>query len=557
MEIPNKYKIFYIIIMILSLTISYAGSQTSNREYWIGSAEGNVKECCDGDCQTIPVTASGHGTVAEGVFTGTVEAPAGTLDTSASWGMKKGAKISGRVATAGASVTWTGKRRSDTTASGTWKLSSQSEECSASGKGSWSAKQLFIKIIDAKMVSPDELGIGIQVMYPVGISASRKVRFSAVINGIPVEQTFDLTDRTQPGVLWGGKNDLMFDSKGKLKPTTFLRINLKEKGVPRFSENMIFDLSGVAYFEGGPQSQESRFSVKILLPAVLLHGLLLTDGSPDWFQPLLEMQGYPLAYGTFRSYMKKMGFESRPRDKTYNTKPYRTYFDPIFDPTDNVLIEYTDPKQATPEVIKEDLDIILDNVFECNYASKVNLIGHCFGGLVARYYASERPERVNKVITVGTPHDGATFFYEEMFKKMKNREEVENFLKTPSGEKSILYWTIPTYYCLQGAGPDALFQNTFIAPANPDIKYYSIYCDKFKTSEILIVKPKDGWYTFDKKKGIIYGMGDGFILGRSASDFGTKVPVDLSFHTTLLGLKHGLMFRDKAVQVNIYNILNS
>ena len=245
--ILQRYSAVGIIIIFFLLSISCVEGQNGNDEVWVGTANGVVRACCAGECKNIAVTASGQGTVSNGIGTGTAETPAGlAFQASAQWGMKKGAKISGTATTAGGSATWTGKRTNDVNARGTWKGSYRSGDCSITGSGTWSASRLFIKIIDAKMVSPNELGIGIQVMYPAGVEKPRKVKLYATIDGKFVEQSFDLTDKTKPGILWGGKNDEMFDSKGKLKPTTPFRINLAEKGVDKFEDNVKFDIKCVS-----------------------------------------------------------------------------------------------------------------------------------------------------------------------------------------------------------------------------------------------------------------------------------------------------------------------
>ncbi|KKR88234.1 MAG: Alpha/beta hydrolase fold protein, partial [Candidatus Wolfebacteria bacterium GW2011_GWB1_41_12] len=44
-------------------------------------------------------------------------------------------------------------------------------------------------------------------------------------------------------------------------------------------------------------------------------------------------------------------------------------------------------------------------------SGKVNLVGHSMGGLVARAYAQNHPDRVNKLVTVGSPYQGSVNVY--------------------------------------------------------------------------------------------------------------------------------------------------
>ncbi len=45
---------------------------------------------------------------------------------------------------------------------------------------------------------------------------------------------------------------------------------------------------------------------------------------------------------------------------------------------------------------------------------KINLIGHSLGGLVGRSFAQAHPERVGKIVTVGTPHKGTAQVYKPL-----------------------------------------------------------------------------------------------------------------------------------------------
>jgi len=95
--------------------------------------------------------------------------------------------------------------------------------------------QTAFHIENASMVSPDELGVWVNVTYPVSVGADvpRYIAFTAAINGKLVEKTFDVTGHTTPGVQWGkmsasGVGNEMFDARGDLKPTTPLRIKLHD-----------------------------------------------------------------------------------------------------------------------------------------------------------------------------------------------------------------------------------------------------------------------------------------------------------------------------------------
>src|SRR5436309_1500250 len=113
---------------------------------------------------------------------------------------------------------------------------------------------------------------------------------------------------------------------------------------------------------------------------------------------------------------------------------------------------YTNPWLATAEVIARDVETLVDEVKSHSYADKVNLVGHSFGGLVARYYASVKPEDVKRVITVGTPHAGVTFFYDICFSNFNSLDAAQEKLRIPEGPnqglESVMLWTVPRYACL-------------------------------------------------------------------------------------------------------------
>ena len=43
---------------------------------------------------------------------------------------------------------------------------------------------------------------------------------------------------------------------------------------------------------------------------------------------------------------------------------------------------------------------------------KIDLVGHSLGGLVSRIWTQENPTKVNKIITLASPHSGAVKTYE-------------------------------------------------------------------------------------------------------------------------------------------------
>jgi len=238
-----------------------------------------------------------------------------------------------------------------------------------------------LEIIDAKMITPTELGIGVRVTFPdFGQETTRKVRFTAEINGCPVDKTIDITQLTKPGNVQ--KLGLNFDNN--VLPTTPLRIDLTnpdntENVVGKFTKNESFNLSGVAIYgsEDNPiKSLESLFNVEILLPAVILHGYLHPHGYPlpQWL--LGSFFPWEFGYKSISEFLQNKGYE---RDETYDLYPNYTRYKILWDSKRGAM--YTHPKDnASATTIEGDITELLEKVWKLNYASKVKFVGHSFGG---------------------------------------------------------------------------------------------------------------------------------------------------------------------------------
>jgi pimeloyl-ACP methyl ester carboxylesterase len=428
-----------------------------------------------------------------------------------------------------------------------------------------------VNIVDAKMVSPNELGIGIRVRFPEALPPEqpRKVRFWATINGRHVDREFDVPGNTVPGEWWPEHS--MVNVNGKLLPTTPFRIDLRDPdgdgknddAIPRFTRNESFDLMGEAYYEKGPHSEPSKMRVTIPLPVIVLHGYIhyWAKGYP-YFQrtPLQVIGGWICYYGAYARFTEFLKGKRYSKEDLYRT---------LWDPHD---FTYTSPWDAEPKTIVEDLDRLLSKeydkernhfkgeVWNHNYADRVNLVGHSFGGLVARYYSSVRPLNVNTVVTVGTPHRGTTRFFIFAFTDYHSLAEAQKGLTRPDGEKCIVLWTVPRYACLLdkkdvGIWVPFPFENSLGLAEGENVKYYAVFTDDHLTERLLIVEEKDGWCTLPKTAGgeimSSGGPGDGYMLGESARGFGKPVPIRAHENS-----EHAVLLNNPEVQEKIYGILS-
>jgi pimeloyl-ACP methyl ester carboxylesterase len=342
-----------------------------------------------------------------------------------------------------------------------------------------------------------------------------------------------------------------------------LRINLADPNgdqktddaLPRFTRTTSFEIVGVAYCEGGPPSKvtdKSTVKGEIPLPVIVLHGYIHPVGYPlPWWQGG-ALIAYELAYKDLKESLLRAGYVNEDEWQGTTLKQYRT----LWDPSDSGFI-YPHPKDTAPADIQKWLDERLAKIWEQNYASKVNLIGHSFGGLVARYYANVRPQNVNKVITVGTPHEGATRFYKVLFSEYSSMKEATDALTIKegpyAGEKSIFLWTVPTYESLVNGPAQPLFENTLKEIRQAfGVKYYSICSKEHRTDEKLVLEKTDSWYkvidVLPKEEQV--KNGDGYILGISACYFGESIPVVGNYS------EHAVLLNNDAAQSAILDILS-
>ena len=408
------------------------------------------------------------------------------------------------------------------------------------------------EILDCKMITPGELGIGIRVRYPATQNAiiPRKVLIETVINGAQVQGEFDISSYTTPGQVWGrvpGQQNTMYDLNGSLLPTTPIRILLSEHGVDRFTNSLSFNVPGIAYCGTGLSSTTAQASAHIPLPVVVLHGYIHPYGYPYPPWQLGPFFPYEVAYKSLKEFMQKAGYDNENNWESYPYQKYRTYWDPRD-------FNYSDPPDATSAMIESDVSGLLGTVWTHNYARKVDFVGHSFGGLVARRVAATDPSHVNKVVTVGTPHRGATFFYEVAFEHGTKAEADADLVVEhgpAAGQQNILQWTTPTYEALipEQGGPPVVppYANTLTTSKGGGVRYYALYSDTNpQTHNQLILRPiGGGWY---QNRGTNYSLGDGYILALSASAF-----ADVNYR---VNGAHPTLLNEKTTQDRIYALLS-
>ncbi|MBN1421330.1 MAG: alpha/beta fold hydrolase [Planctomycetes bacterium] len=230
------------------------------------------------------------------------------------------------------------------------------------------------------------------------------------------------------------------------------------------------------------------------------------------------------------------------------------------------VTDYTNPWMATPEMIREDMDLLLELVEKYSFARRVNLIGHSFGGLVSRFYAAQTPDRVNRVLTAGTPHLGTTRAFIWMLYDHATKQDAEKDLRVkmidvnedeslkyreikpnrpiPAGQPNVLSWTFPQYptLCLD-ADCQSMAPSSSLLPGARRFDYsppwervFSFFTENHSTPKCVHVVPVGAdWYAIDRDlsipkppeaEGVDFAeSGDGYMLASSAGGYGTREPV--------------------------------
>jgi pimeloyl-ACP methyl ester carboxylesterase len=425
-------------------------------------------------------------------------------------------------------------------------------------------------MVAAEMVSPEELGVAVKATYPawIGRDTARTVTIQATINGRYVTKTIPVTQYTTPGSEW---DDTTMSGTFRVKPTTPIRINLREAGVPRFTDDVSFTVSGTASYAGGLPSRSSSTTADVRLPVLAYHGYNYPNGLRATVLgiTLPDEISWIVAYKGFSDYLTGNWEYNRDSDwgltwkvplelKGYTDDRYVTLWD-----AEDSHLTYTNPLRTAPPQLRDDVQAAVDRAKAHSYADKVNLVGHSFGGLLSRYYASERPQYVNKVITVGSPMQGVTFALQTIFTtEASNRAQVEDHLRVkegPSqGQPCALYWGIPRYTAVTILPPtpapspvptppgtpaptptpapaiNTVFTSTYTAPIRTGVDYHFIYATNHMDTPYKVSlqrNPTGQWYHVES---VSTTAGDGTVITSSGGDIGGASGTNVHRHAVVI-----------------------
>ena len=275
----------------------------------------------------------------------------------------------------------------------------------------------------------------------------------------------------------------------------------------------------------------------IPLPVIIIHGTVLSVQSTGDAITVEETDdpSYWAPYHSLQRFLCEKGYDAD------SASGYRT----LWGPQDIQFSALND----SPEAITEKMTTWIDTATKATYADKVNIVGMSVGGLIGRYYVTEHEATpVNKLIMIGTPHDGNPFMYQVTFQM--SRKEAETLLHTQKGKENTLYWLFPSFQSLYNSDDKEIphpIKNLFhengydkLPPAG--VNYYSIFSAERESPYELIVEKQGDWYRLTGNKKT--AKGDESVRAQSAKTFGYNIIVSAKAH-------HAFMPGDPKVQLAV------
>ncbi|MEK7527767.1 MAG: alpha/beta hydrolase family protein [Patescibacteria group bacterium] len=212
-------------------------------------------------------------------------------------------------------------------------------------------------------------------------------------------------------------------------------------------------------------------------------------------------------------------------------------------------------------------DIVTDfNVFisglGISSGDQIDLVGHSLGGLVARIWTQENPDKVGKVLTLGSPHAGAVKAYEawngasvgdkfdaqsialNVFLQLQKRNN-QNLVDTVRNYAKILKDLLPTFNYLKVNGKIKIPpENLYLSGKNTTVsnifeKFTAVVGRGEQTKEWINLGERSifdkilGLWEQGKPVSFLYGEGDGTVLKKSAKFEGDIYVEKASEHGTI------------------------
>ncbi len=249
--------------------------------------------------------------------------------------------------------------------------------------------------------------------------------------------------------------------------------------------------------------------------------------------------------------------------------------------TDLFLFPY-DWRQPIEKTTDDLKNLLQEKIWNSKPNQKVNLVGHSLGGLVARIFAQKNTDKVNKIISVGSPHFGAVQVYKpleageidrastflwlaEKIVLILNKSTVENDRVTIANKFPVAKDLFPTFNFLKDSQGNEIsidnltIKNSFLASYNQNFSdifpiFTALYGEKdSQTPAGFIIQSADtvnqllGNYPDGQPKSSLYDAGDYTILSKSANQ---------DSDSTKVNFDHGEIIVKKNVIKKILSLLN-
>ncbi|EKE13687.1 MAG: PGAP1 family protein [uncultured bacterium] len=85
-----------------------------------------------------------------------------------------------------------------------------------------------------------------------------------------------------------------------------------------------------------------------------------------------------------------------------------------YEKNNNLFLFPFDWRQSIEKTINDLNSYIQEKIWANNPNQKINIVGHSLGGLVSRIFAQKNKEKINQIITVGSPHQGVVQVYKPL-----------------------------------------------------------------------------------------------------------------------------------------------
>ena len=218
----------------------------------------------------------------------------------------------------------------------------------------------------------------------------------------------------------------------------------------------------------------------------------------------------------------------------------------------NLFLFAYDWRQSIDNTTDNLHNYLQDKIWNNNPNQKINIVGHSFGGLVGRIFAQKNTDKINKIITVSSPHNGATQVYKpleageidrantflwlaEKIILVLNKSTIETDRVTFTNKFPATKDLIPTFNFLKDlsgaeiSNSNLTLKNNFLPSYNQNFSdifplFTAIYGEKnSSTLAGYIVEPQNildqllGNYPDGKPKESYGDLGDDLILSKSSN----------------------------------------